>query len=275
VNVVTLVGERGREVGDFVREQLGPEGLKRTVVVVCTSDEAAALRVRTCLHATAIAEYFRDQGHDVLLMMDSLTRMAMAQRQIGLAAGEPPTAKGYPPSVYALLPRLLERAGRTQRGSITGIYTVLVEGDDIDEPLADAIRGILDGHIWLSRALANRGHYPAVDVLNSISRVAPDVTSREHQRAVLTVRRVLATWNDIEDLVSIGAYVPGANPEYDVAVQTRDVINAYLTQDRDAGCGSAEATNGLIQLGTLIEKTQQVAKTKKNGAAPNGGKAAR
>lgn len=225
VNVVCLVGERGREVGDFIHKQLGPEGLARSVVVVCTSDVAPALRVRACLHATAIAEYFRDSGCDVLLMMDSLTRFAMAQRQIGLAAGEPPTAKGYPPSVFSLLPRLLERAGRTQRGSITGLYTVLVEGDDIDDPLADAVRGILDGHIWLSRSLANRGHYPAVDILGSISRVASDVVTPEILNAARQVRRVLATWKDIEDLVSIGAYVPGANIDYDIAVQTRELIN--------------------------------------------------
>jgi flagellum-specific ATP synthase len=264
-NVVVLVGERGREVGDFIRDQLGAGGLARSVVVVCTSDEAPALRVRSCLHATAIAEYFRDQGLDVLLMMDSLTRMAMAQRQIGLAAGEPPTARGYPPSVYALLPRLLERAGRTARGSITGIYTVLVEGDDIDEPLSDAVRGILDGHIWLSRSLANRGHYPAVDVLNSISRVAPDVMRPGQRQAAAAVRRVLATWNDIEDLVSIGAYVPGANPDYDVAVQTRAVLNAYLTQAQDSRCTFDEAVSSLHELGALLEKTRQSLAGRKPG----------
>jgi len=259
VNVVVLVGERGREVGDFINRQLGPDGLARSVVVVCTSDQAAALRVRSCLHGTAIAEYFRDQGLDVLLLMDSLTRMAMAQRQIGLAAGEPPTAKGYPPSVYALLPRLLERAGRTSSGSITGIYTVLVEGDDLDEPLSDAVRGILDGHIWLARSLANRGHYPAIDVLNSISRVAPEVTSPEQQRAVMSIRRVLAVWNDIEDLVSIGAYVPGANPDYDLAVQTRDAINAFLVQEQSVGCSFEQAASAVCQLGQLLEKTRSQA----------------
>ena len=257
VNVVALVGERGREVREFVEKQLGSQGLARSVVVVCTSDEAPALRVRACFHATAIAEFFRDQGLDVLFMMDSLTRMAMAQRQIGLAAGEPPTAKGYPPSVFALMPRLLERAGRTQRGSITGIYTVLVEGDDLDEPLADAVRGILDGHVWLSRALANRGHYPAVDVLNSISRVAEDVTEEEQQQAAVLVRRVLATWNDIEDLVSIGAYVKGANVDYDVAVQTREVLNAFLRQDRRTSSSFEQSAEALKQLGQLIEKTEQ------------------
>ncbi|MFO0839161.1 MAG: FliI/YscN family ATPase [Phycisphaerae bacterium] len=248
VNVVVLVGERGREVGDFVRQQLGPEGLARSVVLVCTSDEAPALRVRACFAATAIAEYFRDQGLDVLLLMDSLTRMAMAQRQIGLAAGEPPTAKGYPPSAFALLPRLLERAGRTRRGSITGIYTVLVEGDDIDEPLADAVRGILDGHIWLSRKLANRGHFPAVDVLSSISRVADDVTNPAHQAAARRVRRVLATWNDIEDLVSIGAYVPGASAEYDLAVRSREAVNVFLTQPRGQGSRFEESAAAMQEL---------------------------
>ena len=257
VNVIALVGERGREVRDFIDNQLGPDGLARSVAVVCTSDQAPTLRVRGALHATAIAEYFRDQGRDVLFMMDSLTRVAMAQRQLGLAAGEPPTAKGYPPSVYALLPRLLERAGRTQSGSITGIYTVLVEGDDIDEPLSDAARGILDGHIWLSRALANHGHYPAVDVLNSVSRVTPDVTDQAQQRAALEIRRVLATWADIEDLVSIGAYVAGANPEYDLAVQTHEAVNAFLVQDRTTGYTFERSVADLIEVGNLIAKTRQ------------------
>ncbi len=255
VSVIALVGERGREVRDFLENHLGAEGLRRSVAVVCTSDEAPARRVRACFHATAIAEFFRDQGQDVLFMMDSLTRMAMAQRQIGLAAGEPPTAKGYPPSTFALLPRLLERAGHTARGSITGIYTVLVEGDDIDEPLSDAVRGILDGHVWLSRKLANRGHYPAIDVLNSISRVAVDVVDDAQTRAATLVRRVLATWDDIEDLVSIGAYTPGTNPDYDVAVQTRDVVNRYLQQDRHTGYTFAETTEALKTLGELIETT--------------------
>jgi flagellum-specific ATP synthase len=263
VNVLALIGERGREVRDFVECQLGPQGLARSVLVVCTSDVAPALRVRAGFHATAIAEYFRDQGLDVLLMMDSLTRLAMAQRQIGLAAGEPPTAKGYPPSVYSLLPRLLERAGRTQTGSITGIYTVLVEGDDLDEPLADVVRGILDGHVWLSRTLANRGHYPAVDVLNSISRVAEDVTDAEQRAAAVLVRRVLATWHDIEDLVSIGAYVPGANLDYDLAVQTREAINGFLRQTRDSGCTFAESAAALKQVGQVIQTTMQQLQTRR------------
>jgi len=271
VNVIALVGERGREVRDFLDNNLGSEGLRRSVVVICTSDEAPALRVRACFHATAIAEFFRDQGMNVLFMMDSLTRMAMAQRQIGLAAGEPPTAKGYPPSTFALLPRLLERAGRTARGSITGIYTVLVEGDDIDEPLADAVRGVLDGHVWLARKLANRGHYPAIDVLNSISRVAVDVVDEQQTRAVTLVRRVLATWDDIEDLVSIGAYTPGSNADYDVTLQTRDAVNEYLRQDRSAGHTLAESSAGLRALGELIEKTyEQVGRSA--SSAPGGGK---
>ncbi len=257
VNVVALVGERGREVREFIERQLGEEGLRRSVVVVCTSDEAPALRVRACFQATAIAEFFRDQGCNVLLMMDSLTRMAMAQRQIGLAAGEPPTAKGYPPSAFALLPRLLERAGRTQKGSITGLYTVLVEGSDIDEPLADAVRGILDGHIWLSRSLANRGHFPAIDVLGSISRVADDVVDEGHRAAARQVRKVLAIWNDIEDLVSIGAYAPGANPEYDLAVRSREAVTAFLQQDRREACEFLRSDQLLRQLGELLETTKK------------------
>jgi flagellum-specific ATP synthase len=256
-NVIALVGERGREVRDFIERQLGEAGLARSVVVACTSNEAPALRVRAALHATTIAEYLRSQGMDVLLLMDSLTRVAMAQRQIGLAAGEPPTARGYPPSVWALLPRLLERAGRTRSGSITGIYTVLVDGDDLDDPLADAVRGILDGHIWLSRRLANRGHYPAVDVLTSVSRVADDVVSPEQRRAALLVRRVLATWNDIEDLVSIGAYVPGADRDYDVAVQTREAVLAFLRQEREECSTFAQTAAALRELARTIASAGQ------------------
>jgi FliI/YscN family ATPase len=222
------------------------------------------------MQGTAVAEYFRDQGCDVLLMMDSLTRFAMAQRQIGLAAGEPPTAKGYPPSVFALLPRLLERAGRTRTGSITGLYTVLVEGDDIDEPLADAVRGILDGHIWLARKLANRGHYPAIDVLGSISRVAEDVVTPEQLAAAREVRRVLAVWQDIEDLVSIGAYVPGTNPDYDVAVQTRELIAQFLQQDRSTGYTFEQARGDLLGLGQAIAQTRQAAQQKRAGNGQGG-----
>lgn len=230
VTVVALIGERGREVGDFIRKDLGEEGLRKCVLVVSTSDEAPVLRVRAGFVATAIAEYFRDLGNEVLLLMDSTTRMAMAQRQIGLSAGEPPTTKGYPPSVFALLPKLLERSGRTRKGSITGLYSVLVEADDINEPISDAMRGTLDGHIWLARELANRGQYPAVSVLESISRVMPDVVDEAHMAAAASVRRVLAVWNDIEDLVNVGAYAPGTNVEFDVAVQMRPAIEAFFAQ---------------------------------------------
>jgi FliI/YscN family ATPase len=248
VTVVALVGERGREVGDFLRKDLGEAGLARTVMVVSTSDESPVMRVRAVFLATAVAEYFRDQGNEVLLLMDSTTRMAAAQRQIGLAAGEPPATKGYPPSVFALLPRLLERAGRTERGSITGLYTVLVEGDDISEPIADAIRGTLDGHVWLSRELANRGHYPAVAVLESISRVMPDLVSAEHLEAARNVKRVLAVWADIEDLVNIGAYSAGSNVDFDLAVEMKPVIDEMLRQGIKERASFAESCDRLMAL---------------------------
>jgi flagellum-specific ATP synthase len=257
VNVVALVGERGREVGEFIHKDLGEEGLKKTVMVVSTSDKSPVERVRACFVATAVAEYFRDQGADVLLMMDSTTRMAMAQRQIGLAAGEPPATKGYTPSVFSLLPQLLERAGRTERGSITGLYTVLVEGDDINEPVADAVRGTLDGHVWLSRRLANRGHYPAVATLDSISRVMPDIIDSEHKAAAAEVRKVLAIWDDIEDLVNIGAYAAGANVEYDVAVQMKPRIDTFLRQDIDERSDLPGARSGLCQLAAEIVSLRQ------------------
>jgi len=252
VNVVALVGERGREVGDFLERDLGEEGMKRTVMVASTSDRSPVERVRAGFVATAIAEYFRDQGADVLLMMDSTTRMAQAQRQIGLAAGEPPTTKGYTPSVFALLPQLLERAGRTQSGSITGLYTVLVDGDDINEPVADAVRGTLDGHVWLARKLANRGHYPAVATLESISRVMPDIVDAQHVQAAQAVRSVLATWEDIEDLVNIGAYAAGANADYDVAVQMRPQIDALLRQGMHEAAPAGESIAKLQELAGRI-----------------------
>jgi flagellum-specific ATP synthase len=252
VTVVSLVGERGREVGDFLRKDLGEEGRKRTVLVVSTSDESPVLRVRACFVATAIAEYFRDLGNDVLLMMDSVTRMAMAQREIGLAAGEPPATKGYTPSVFGLLPRLLERAGHTDRGSVTGLYTVLVEGDDINEPISDATRGILDGHVWLSRRLANRGHYPAISVLESISRVMVDVVDDGHLAAAREIRSVLAVWSEIEDLVNIGAYAEGANPEYDVAVKSKQRIDTFLQQGMYDKVSMDESRASLIELADEI-----------------------
>lgn len=235
VTVIALAGERGREVQDFIQKDLGADGLARSVLVVSTSDQSPPLRLRACFTATAIAEYFRDQGADVLLLADSITRAAMAARQIGLAAGEPPATKGYPPGVFAMLPRLLERSGRTERGSITALYTVLVEGDDLNDPVSDAVRGILDGHVVLSRRLANRGLYPAVSVLESISRVMPDIVDGDQLRAVQMVKRLMAVWEEIEDLVNIGAYAPGSNAEYDLAIRMRPAIEDFLRQSVDEG----------------------------------------
>jgi flagellum-specific ATP synthase len=231
INVIGLIGERGREVREFIENDLGTEGLARSVVVVATSDTPALERLNAAFAATAIAEWFRDQGRDVLLMMDSVTRFAMAQREVGLAVGEPPTTKGYPPSVYALLPRLLERAGATECGSITGFYNVLVEGDDFQDPVADAVRSILDGHVALSRDLATRGHYPAVDVLESVSRLMIEVTTRSHRDLAIQIRQVLATYREAEDLVNIGAYVAGSNPEIDRALRLMPAVRQFLRQD--------------------------------------------
>jgi len=230
VNVIALIGERGREVRDFIEVDLGPEGLARSVVIAATADEPALLRIRGAHLATAVAEWFRAQGADVMFMMDSVTRFAMAQREICLAVGEPPTTKGYPPSVYALLPRLLERAGRTAQGSITGFYAVLVEGDDLNDPIADAVRSILDGHVVLARDLASRGHYPAVDVLESISRTMIDVTPESHQALAQEIRRHLAVYRDAEDLVNIGAYVAGSNEDIDTALRLMPGIREFLQQ---------------------------------------------
>ena len=252
ISVIALVGERGREVRGFLDHDLGPEGLRRSVVVVSTSDNPALLRLRAAYTATAIAEHFRAAGHHVLLMMDSVTRFAMAQREVGLAAGEPPTAKGYPPSVFALLPGLLERAGNLQgRGSITGLYTVLVEGDDQTEPITDAVRAILDGHIVLSRALAGKNHYPAIDVLQSVSRTMPAVTSSAHRAQAAQVRDWMATIRDNEDLVSVGAYVPGSNPRVDAAFARRDAIEAFLKQPIDELSTAAQAAADLELLARL------------------------
>ncbi|KLU60376.1 putative ATP synthase YscN [Peptococcaceae bacterium CEB3] len=233
VNVIGLVGERGRELREFIEKDLGPEGLRRSVVVVATSDQPALVRLKAAFTATAVAEYFRDQGEDVLLMMDSVTRFAMAQREVGLTAGEPPATRGYPPSVFALLPKLLERAGMSERGSITGIYTVLVDGDDHNEPVADAVRGILDGHIVLTRELAGQNHYPAIDVLQSVSRVMPDVADKEHKELAAAVREHLAVYEHAKDLIDIGAYVGGSNPRLDAAIGYNEGIRKFLRQGTD------------------------------------------
>ncbi len=230
VNVIALVGERGREVREFIEKDLGPEGLKRSVVVVSTGDEPPLMRVQAAAAACSVAEFFRDRGADVLLLVDSLTRLAGAQRQIGLAAGEPPATKGYTPSVLNLLPELLERSGRTDKGSITGFYTVLVEADDMSDPIADAVRSVTDGHIWLSRELANRGHWPAVDVLASVSRVMMDVVDREHRQAAAEVRKLLALHGEIAELLHIGAYQRGASAEHDLAVSAMPALNQFLCQ---------------------------------------------
>jgi len=231
VSVIALVGERGREVREFIERDVGEEGLKRSVVVVATSDQPALLRLKGAMTATAIAEYFRDQGLDVMLMMDSVTRFAVAQREVGLTVGEPPATRGFTPSVFALLPKLLERSGAGEKGSITGIYTVLVDGDDMNEPIADAVRSILDGHIVLSRALAAQNHYPAIDVLQSISRLMLEIVDEEHWNAAQKVRTMLATYRDAEDLINIGAYVHGSNPAIDQAITMIGPIRDYLRQD--------------------------------------------
>ena len=231
VSVIALVGERGREVGDFLNNDLGPEGLKRSVVVVSTSDRPALERVKAALVATTVAEYFRDQGFKVILMMDSITRFAMALREIGLAIGEPPATKGYTPSVFASLPRLLERSGTSRSGSITGFYTVLVDGDDFNEPIADAVRGILDGHIVLSRELAAQNHFPAIDILGSVSRLMPYLIDEDHKEKAAQVRELLSTYRESEDLINIGAYVSGSNPRVDRAIAYRDRLRKFLCQD--------------------------------------------
>ena len=230
INVIALIGERGREVREFVERDLGPEGMKRSVLVVATSDKPALIRNKAAKTATAIAEYFRDQGKDVLLMMDSLTRFSMAQREIGLASGEPPVTRGYPPSVYSEMPKLLERAGNSSVGSITGLYTVLVDGDDFNEPITDTARSILDGHIMLSRKLGHKNHYPAIDILQSISRCMSQIAAKEHKQAANKLKNVLATYNEAEDLINIGAYKKGSNPNIDYAISKIDDVNSFLCQ---------------------------------------------
>ena len=249
VNVIALIGERGREVNEFIEKELGPEGLKRSVIVVATSDHLPLIRMRGAFIATAIAEFFRDQGQHVNLMMDSVTRFAMAQREIGLALGEPPTTKGYTPSVFTLLPKLCERAGTSAgRGTITGLYTVLVEGDDTNEPIADALRSILDGHINLSRDLANHAHYPAIDVLGSVSRVMEDIIEPAQKQCARKLKEVMATYLKAEDLINIGAYVAGSNPKIDYAIAMMDKINHYLRQDIDETTTFDECISQLTEL---------------------------
>jgi len=245
VNVIALIGERGREVREFITDNLGEAGLRRSVIVAVTGDEAAMSRVKAASTAMAIAERFRDEGKDVLLMMDSLTRVARAQREIGLAVGEPPTTRGYPPSVFALLPRLLERAGPSEAGTITGIFTVLVEGDDMNEPISDAARAILDGHIVLSRELAEAGHYPAIDVLQSVSRVMPRVADHEEVEAAQAARQLLAAYDEVEDLINVGAYEEGSDPETDRAIEAHPALTDFLQQSTHAPPSDTEASTQL------------------------------
>ena len=248
INVIALVGERGREVLEFVEKDLGPEGMKRSILVVATSDQPAMLRMKCPSVATGIAEFFRDQGYDVLLMMDSLTRFAMAQREIGLAIGEPPVARGYTPSMYAEMPKLLERSGKFEKGSITGVYTVLVEGDDTNEPIADTVRGILDGHIVLSRQLANANHFPAIDVGASISRLMVEIVSPEHRQLAGKLRDIMGVYEKNADLVSIGAYKAGTNPKLDHALKKIDAINQFLMQGVDEAFSYEESLNQLRRI---------------------------
>jgi FliI/YscN family ATPase len=252
VTVIALIGERNREVRAFLEHELGPDGSKRSVVVCATSDRPAPLRVRASFVALAVAEYFRDQGANVLLIMDSVTRLAMAQREIGLAAGEPPSQKGYTPSVFNLLPRVLERAGNFRSGSITGFFTVLVEGDDFNEPICDSVRSILDGHIILSRRLAAQGHYPAIDVLNSISRLGSKLAGPEQVSDARKVRASLAAYEESRDLIELGAYVNGTNPALDSAIRARGEITGFLRQDTNAGCSLEESYAGLSQLAAKV-----------------------
>jgi flagellum-specific ATP synthase len=252
VSVIAMIGERNREVRGFIEHELGPEGMKRSIVVVATSDQPAPLRVRACFVAIAIAEYFRDQGKNVLLVMDSVTRLAMAQREIGLASGEPPSQKGYTPSVFALLPKIFERAGNFDKGSITGFFTVLVEGDDFNEPVCDAVRGILDGHIILSRRLADGGHYPAIDILSSVSRLSSKLVSRGHLENIQLVRQALSEYARSEDLIQLGAHVSGVNRRLDTSIAAREQILSYLRQDCAHPSSPEETVQGLTQVAELL-----------------------
>jgi flagellum-specific ATP synthase len=248
VNVISLVGERGREVKDFIEESLGEEGLKKSVVICATSDNPPVIRLKGALVGTAVAEYFRDQGRDVLFMMDSVTRFSMAQREIGLATGEPPTTKGYTPSVFAMLPRLMERAGTSEKGSITAIYTVLVDGGDMDEPIADAARGILDGHILLDRGLAAKNHYPCIEIGHSVSRLFSAICDNKHKKAAGQLREVLARYTEAEDLINIGAYVKGSNPKIDGAIEKIDAVNTLLRQQTDEDIPFEETVQKMIRM---------------------------
>lgn len=248
INIISLIGERGREVREFIEKDLGEEGLKRSIVVVATSDKSALIRIKGAFIATTLAEYFRDLGKDVVLMMDSVTRFAMAQREIGLTIGEPPTTKGYTPSVFAMLPKLLERAGCSDRGSITGFYTVLVDGDDMNEPIADAVRSILDGHIVLSRKIANKGQFPAIDPLQSISRVMSDITTADHKKRALNFIEILSTYKEAEDLINIGAYVRGSNPQIDHALSKINLLRSFLVQDMYEKAIYSETVNRLREI---------------------------
>ncbi|HUV38163.1 MAG TPA: FliI/YscN family ATPase, partial [Planctomycetota bacterium] len=255
VNVISLVGERGREVNEFLQRDLGDEGLKRSVVVVATGEQPPLIRVKAAFASAAIAEFFRDQGLDVMWLMDSVTRMAMAQREIGLASGEPPATKGFTPSVFAMLPRLLERAGQSSRGSITGFFAVLVDADDMNEPISDAVRSILDGHLWLARRLAERGQYPAVDPLGSISRVMNDVVDREHREAALRIKSLLAAHLEVEDLINIGAYVKGTNPEVDTACRMMGEIREFMAQPIATSSDLASTREMLLALNAKSRET--------------------
>lgn len=248
MNVIALIGERGREVREFIERDLGPEGLKRSIVVVATSDQPALMRLKAAYTATTIAEYFRDLGMDVMFLLDSTTRIAMAQREIGLAVGEPPTTKGYPPSVFGLMPRLLERTGTNEKGSITAFYTVLVDGDDMNEPITDCVRGILDGHLVLDRKIANKGQYPAINILASVSRVMNHVVSKEHRELAVQTRSFLSTYQEAEDLINIGAYKKGSSPTIDAAIQYYEPIRKFLMQGTDEKVSAADALEQLKQI---------------------------
>ena len=255
LNVIALIGERGREVKEFIEEILGPEGMKRSIVVAATSEQPSLVKIKAAFVATTIAEYFRDKGMDVLFMLDSVTRIAMAQREVGLAIGEPPATRGYTPSVFALMPKLMERAGTNEFGTMTALYTVLVEGDDFNEPISDTSRSILDGHIMLSRALAHKNHYPAIDVLQSLSRVMGDVTTKEHKDAAGNIRNLLAVYAKNEDLINIGAYVSGSDPTCDKAIALMDNINNFLKQTTSDKIDYNETVNTLIELSNLAGGT--------------------